>query len=167
MPTKEDWGGAEGDGRPAVQNEGFQKHSWLLHLELLDTSRGSAATLDSAQCGAEGLLTTACQAVVASQHLGRGGGRGSLPRGSPHCQIPFLESAPAFPVLLPSLTSRTVPAIAGRLTAHCLHEFTNHLPVFSWQGQGAQGGAGINNPIFCHPPPPHPSHHPGPRALAG
>lgn len=126
MPTKEDWGGAEGDGRPAVQNEGFQKHSWLLHLELLDTSRGSAATLDSAQCGAEGLLTTACQAVVASQHLGRGGGGAPCPEGHPIVRFLswnlLLPSRSFFPASLPE---QCLPSLGdSRLTVSMNSQIT-------------------------------------------
>lgn len=55
-----------GLGRSAVQNEGFQKRSWLLRSELLDTSRGCAATVGSVGPGGEGLLTTAGQALVTS-----------------------------------------------------------------------------------------------------
>lgn len=47
---------------------------------------------------------------------------------------------PCFPSPSPSLTSRTVSVIAGRITASCPHKFTNHFPVITWQEWGCRKG---------------------------
>lgn len=100
---------------------------------------------------------------------GGGGGerKSSLPRGSHHCQIPFLESAPAFPVLLPvQLPEQCLSSLGESQLAVSMNSQITFLSSLG-RGGGTEGGAGINNPIFCHPLPPHSRHHPGSGALAG
>lgn len=71
------------------------------------------------------------------------------------------QTCPAVPSFSPHnfpnercLSSRAEPHLA----VPCIHKSPC---CHHWAGGGAVGGVGLNNPIFCHPPPPLSPHHPG------